>query len=337
MDILRTISFYSTRAGNIYDNFLCVRTIDDIIQSAIGNNKISSWLELLQNDEMRNRLIEILGSNEKKSLIEIHSNAKKRLIDILKFPSQITIPNNVRFVGTINIDETTKYFSPKVLDRAHIVRFENPLVSINILKDNYTDLIDDNLKKYKLLPVYFKPNEFHERTQYPQFDDSSLADITKDMLYVHNKFLIPLEVDFGFRAIRQSLNYFKNCKALFDSIDQWQLFCFNTILIQKVFPKFLFDAKEIVSDEKTKLDVVEEFYNYLKSEKEEILDLQGGLVSTEVFASAYLLAMIEKAKTSNGVVNYWSIGSKNLQHLNTEKVNKVENIIEDKIEDNLPF
>jgi len=36
VDTLRTISFYSTRAGNIFDNFLCVRTIDDLIQSAIG-------------------------------------------------------------------------------------------------------------------------------------------------------------------------------------------------------------------------------------------------------------------------------------------------------------
>lgn len=36
VDTLRTISFYSARAGNIYDNFLCIRTIDDLIQSAIG-------------------------------------------------------------------------------------------------------------------------------------------------------------------------------------------------------------------------------------------------------------------------------------------------------------
>jgi hypothetical protein len=33
---LRSISFYSTRAGEIYDNFLCIRTIDDLIQSSIG-------------------------------------------------------------------------------------------------------------------------------------------------------------------------------------------------------------------------------------------------------------------------------------------------------------
>lgn len=36
VDTLRIISLYSTRAGGIYDSFLCVRTIDDLIQSSIG-------------------------------------------------------------------------------------------------------------------------------------------------------------------------------------------------------------------------------------------------------------------------------------------------------------
>ena len=33
---LRIISIYSTRAKSIYDNFLCIRAIDDILQSSIG-------------------------------------------------------------------------------------------------------------------------------------------------------------------------------------------------------------------------------------------------------------------------------------------------------------
>lgn len=36
VDSLRSISFYSTRASEIYENFLCIRTIDDLIQSSIG-------------------------------------------------------------------------------------------------------------------------------------------------------------------------------------------------------------------------------------------------------------------------------------------------------------
>jgi hypothetical protein len=36
VDAVRLVSIYSTRGGDTYDNFLCIRTIDDLIQSAIG-------------------------------------------------------------------------------------------------------------------------------------------------------------------------------------------------------------------------------------------------------------------------------------------------------------
>lgn len=38
-------------------------------------------------------------------------------------PSQIEIPLNVFVVGTVNIDETTNVFSPKVLDRSNVIEF----------------------------------------------------------------------------------------------------------------------------------------------------------------------------------------------------------------------
>lgn len=38
-------------------------------------------------------------------------------------PNQITLPQNLFIVGTVNIDETTYMFSPKVLDRANVIEF----------------------------------------------------------------------------------------------------------------------------------------------------------------------------------------------------------------------
>ncbi|CAN5406010.1 hypothetical protein BH10BAC3_BH10BAC3_39630 [soil metagenome] len=38
-------------------------------------------------------------------------------------PSEITLPQNLFIVGTVNIDETTYMFSPKVLDRANVIEF----------------------------------------------------------------------------------------------------------------------------------------------------------------------------------------------------------------------
>ena len=38
-------------------------------------------------------------------------------------PAELEIPANVSFIGTVNVDETTHPFSPKVLDRANVLEF----------------------------------------------------------------------------------------------------------------------------------------------------------------------------------------------------------------------
>jgi hypothetical protein len=43
--------------------------------------------------------------------------------DPFPVPTQITVPPNLFIIGTVNIDETTYMFSPKVLDRANVIEF----------------------------------------------------------------------------------------------------------------------------------------------------------------------------------------------------------------------
>ena len=38
-------------------------------------------------------------------------------------PETLPLPRNVFFIGTVNVDETTYMFSPKVLDRANVIEF----------------------------------------------------------------------------------------------------------------------------------------------------------------------------------------------------------------------
>ena len=42
----------------------------------------------------------------------------------LQVPKQLEVPGNVLFTGTVNVDETTYMFSPKVLDRAFTIEFD---------------------------------------------------------------------------------------------------------------------------------------------------------------------------------------------------------------------
>lgn len=87
-----------------------------------------------------------------------------RLYNSAEYPYQIKIGDNVKFVGTVNIDESTYHFSDKVLDRANVIQLDvlnystmwektkyGSLVNINWSMDDYKALIvtnsDDNMQR----------------------------------------------------------------------------------------------------------------------------------------------------------------------------------------------
>ena len=51
-------------------------------------------------------------------------------------PDRIKLPKNLFIVGTVNIDETTYMFSPKVLDRANVIEFRVSETEMNRFLDN---------------------------------------------------------------------------------------------------------------------------------------------------------------------------------------------------------
>lgn len=46
-------------------------------------------------------------------------------VDFAAVPPRVRVPENLAFTGTVNIDETTYMFSPKVLDRANTIEFDD--------------------------------------------------------------------------------------------------------------------------------------------------------------------------------------------------------------------
>lgn len=88
--------------------------------------------------------------------VQDYYKLKKTWNSINRYKHEIKIPDNVRFVGTINKDETTKNLSPKVIDRSYIMEVDNynrKLVS-KILKTTATER-----KKYNE-NLYLKADEF---------------------------------------------------------------------------------------------------------------------------------------------------------------------------------
>lgn len=64
---------------------------------------------------------DFLSAMESGEPISLHDGGESDLWSGV--PGKLTIPDNVFVVGTVNVDETTYMFSPKVLDRANVIEF----------------------------------------------------------------------------------------------------------------------------------------------------------------------------------------------------------------------
>ncbi len=248
-------------------------------------------------------------------------------MDILKFPSTIRIPDNIRFIGAINVDETTHYFSPKIIDRVHVIKFDNPL----LYEEQVNSWFENKENEKELNPVYVNPNLFSTRNEYPSLRKKELSFIENELKNINQTFLIPMKIDFGIRSIRQGLNYYlieesylnKNIESFNGSeeeilgmeilqTDEIELNSINTIIIQKIFPRFIFDGNDITSSGKSKLEVTKEFCDYLKQNLTNISRLSNDgsdweiEEKIEVDAFSILFEMIKQAERNNSQFNFFA-------------------------------
>ena len=91
-------------------------------------------------------------------------------------PPKLTFTPNLTIIGTVNIDETTFAFSPKVLDRAFVMEFNEM---------NYDRVCGD----------------------WPGFDDA------KDSFAVMHRILRPENLHFGYRTVREVLDYIQQSES----------------------------------------------------------------------------------------------------------------------------
>ena len=303
-------------------------TLLNFIESSTQGKEIKSWQDFLNDEEARNKFFELLGNTDKESMLQLHSKMKRRLIDILKFPSTIKIPNNVRFIGAINVDETTNYFSPKILDRVHIVQFDNPLLFEEQVNNSFENT--ENESENVLLPVYVQPDLLSKRNEYPNMNNEELLEITAKLKEINKEFLLPLNIDFGIRSIRQAINYFSLVSSVFpayfhdfenydmfgSSADEWDYYddehnnrifkiALNTIMIQKIFPRFMFDGNETAKNGESKIQVVESFQKFLANEFDNYYFDQYNETYFGKICSDYLMEMIIQAKRNDSQFNFF--------------------------------
>ncbi|WP_304518135.1 McrB family protein [Cecembia rubra] len=116
----------------------------DLLIEANENPDLPYFLIL---DEMNLSHVEryfadFLSAMESGEEIFLHSNSDS----ISDVPPKIRIPKNLFIIGTVNIDETTHMFSPKVLDRANTIEFRITPQEMSSFLDQVGEINMENLE-----------------------------------------------------------------------------------------------------------------------------------------------------------------------------------------------
>lgn len=144
-------------------------------------------------------------------------------------PSSIEIPTNLYVTGTVNIDESTYMFSPKVIDRANIIEFN-----------------EVNLNKYGAESEEVVPEEGYKLSSFPDFSDLKLATqedykqldtIAKNEIKAVHDILKKYHLHFGYRTTNEISLYIKNAKQHIDTNSHVIYKALDFQFVQKVFPK----------------------------------------------------------------------------------------------------
>jgi 5-methylcytosine-specific restriction protein B len=148
--------------------------------------------------------------------------------------SHIPFPSNLFVVGTVNVDETTYMFSPKVLDRANTLEFR---------------VLSSELKTHLSSPIAVEPGDrrlvrrFLEDSKDPWLASSwSNGPSMAEALIELHKLLTRIDREFGHRVFSEALRF----GALLERAgeDDWRR-ALDLQVMQKVLPRFHGSVKQV--------------------------------------------------------------------------------------------
>lgn len=178
---------------------------------------------------------DILSAIESSQEIALHAAAeslKSSDTDTLLVPFKITLPKNLFIIGTVNVDETTYMFSPKVLDRANVIEFRATADDIAAFLD-VPSAVDMKLLAGK--GAAFGAAFVQEAATEDALDSATALALKEKLVQVFEA-LAPIGAEFGFRTAYEISRFVRFHNKLTGS--GWQ---FNEALdaqvLQKLMPK----------------------------------------------------------------------------------------------------
>jgi 5-methylcytosine-specific restriction protein B len=204
---------------------------------AIENPELPYFLIL---DEMNLSHVEryfadFLSVMESKDEITLHSENK----EIQNVPPKLKVPSNFFIIGTVNIDETTNMFSPKVLDRANTIEFR--------VTQTEMEFFLSNIKEINLEALSSKgadmAKSFLEMAMNRDFDFKDSESVNIELINFFGE-LKKAGAEFGYRSATEILRLIKQLTFLDSELEQEEMI--DIAIMQKLLPKLHGSRRKLV-------------------------------------------------------------------------------------------
>jgi len=178
-----------------------------------------------------------------KETIKLH-NFKNELEsnDGQKIQNEIKLPPNLYIMGTVNIDETTYMFSPKVLDRAFTLEFKD--VDFNSYINGFQQDTFNDEQRQKLRDELLKDLKNKARFCGAIADKEEVKKIVNektifDEIVELNQILQPHDLHFGYRVLDEMALFIKYATEAPDVVGRLnKKEALDFAVLMKVLPKF---------------------------------------------------------------------------------------------------
>ena len=206
------------------------KALDLIIEASKIENREKPYFLIL--DEMNLSHVEryfadFLSVMESNDSINLYSGAMRKDLDGNAVPDEIFLPKNLFIIGTVNIDETTYMFSPKVLDRANTIEFR---------------VDEENIKSFFDLPskIDLSVLESKGASMAKNFLEIASDNSIENNEYYTNIFvqffneLKKVGAEFGYRTAVEMILLIKKLNAISDVSESESI---DIAVMQKLLPK----------------------------------------------------------------------------------------------------
>ncbi len=241
---------------------------------------------------------DFLSAMESAGEIRLYDGEKvRRAGDGTPVPPSIPFPKNLFVIGTMNVDETTHAFSPKVLDRAQVIEFRVNEEQINAFLDRPTrpDLAKIAGAGVEYAAAFLKLHE--TPLALSDEDKAKMGEPLKRFFPV----LAELGAEFAFRTAGEALAFCGFARTAGMSTDE----AIDAAIMQKLLPKLHGSRRRLAAP-------LEAFWGFCRKDgmEQTIADLCKGDATAKVAdvakfpVSAEKIRRLYKAAEQNGFASY---------------------------------